>query len=193
MSDEYRALVDKVGVFTADALERRRADMACRSGCDGCCHVWLSVSPVEGDAMRAGLAALSPAARADVVERGARERLREDAHEPAPRCAMLSPDGSCVIYGDRPLVCRTQGYALRYPAGFIPQAAVHSRSTAGEVTYCPLNFTAAAPDAPDVLDAERVDQLLALVNHRFAHARGLGSLIRHSVSDVAAHADDPLG
>jgi uncharacterized protein len=191
MSDEYRALVDKVGAFTEAAFERRRDDMACRSGCDGCCQVWLSVSQVEGDAIRVGLAALSPELRADVVKRGEREREREAESAPSPRCAMLAPDGSCAIYGSRPLVCRTQGFALRYPAGFIPLAAVRVRTSTGEVTHCPLNFTRAAPLAGAVLDAERVDELLAVVNVRFAGAHDLETLTRHSLSDVAARANEP--
>ena len=36
---------------------------------------------------------------------------------------MLELDGRCAVYAHRPLVCRTQGYALRYPAGFMPEAA----------------------------------------------------------------------
>lgn len=191
MSDEYLALVDKIGVFTAAALERRREDMACKSGCDGCCHVWLTVSQVEGEAIRVGLAALSPAARADVVRRGEREQQRELEGAATPRCAMLEPDGSCAIYEKRPLVCRTQGFALRYPAGFIPVAAVRARTSTGEVTHCPLNFTHAAPVARDVLDAERVDELLAVVNRRFASAHHLEPLVRSSISDVAARADGP--
>lgn len=191
MSDEYLALVDKVGVFTAAALERRRDDMACKSGCDGCCHVWLSVSQVEADAIRVGLAALSPATRADVVLRGEREQQREAEGVATPRCAMLASDGGCAIYEKRPLVCRTQGFALRYPAGFIPVAAVRARTSTGEVTHCPLNFTHAPPLAGDVLDAERVDELLAVVNSRFASAHHVGTLVRHSISELAARANEP--
>lgn len=190
MSDAYLALVDKLAVFTGAALERRRADMACKSGCDACCQVWLSVSQVESDAIRVGLAALTPEIRAAVVARGEREQRREAESAATPRCAMLAPDGSCVIYAERPLVCRTQGFALRYPPGFIPEASVRARTSTGEVTHCPLNFTHAAPLAEDVLDAERVDTLLAVVNSRFATVHALAALVRHSISDLAARAHD---
>jgi hypothetical protein len=116
MSDEYRALVDKVGAFTRPALERRRADMLCTAGCAACCQVSLSVNQVEGAELRIGLAALPAATRAQVVKRGVRERRREASHAAAPRCAMLEPDGRCVVYAHRPLVC-PQGFALRYPTG----------------------------------------------------------------------------
>jgi hypothetical protein len=41
------------------------------------------------------------------------------------------------------------------------------------------------PAAQDVLDAERVDQLLAVVNHRFAAKHALPKELRHAISDLA--------
>jgi Fe-S-cluster containining protein len=188
MSEEYRALVAKVEGFTSAAFERRRADMACRSGCDACCHAWLTVSPVETHQVREAIGALPAATRVELAARGRLELAREAAGESA-RCAMLAADGRCDVYEARPLVCRTQGHALRYPSGFVPVEAVRAKSAAGEVTHCPLNFVARAPEPADVLDAERVDQILALVNHRFAHARGLDGAQRTSLSELAAEAD----
>jgi uncharacterized protein len=188
MFEEYRALVAKVEGFTTAAFARRRADMACKSGCDGCCHAWLTVSPVEAEVVRAGIAALSPAKRAELVARGRREQAREEAGE-APRCAMLADDGRCDIYAARPLVCRTQGHALRYPNGFVPVEAVRVRGASGEVTHCPLNFSERPPEPADVLDAERVDQILALVNHRYSLARGVDAEARTALSVLAAEAD----
>jgi hypothetical protein len=187
VSSEYDALRDKVGAFTRVAFERRRADMACKAGCDACCRAWLSVSAVEADAIRRVLAALPAEARARVAERGANERRRQrDADTTrAPRCAMLEPDGRCAIYAARPLLCLTQGHALRYPPGFVPGAAVRMRAPSGDVTHCPLNFTRAAPAGEDVLDAERVDQLLAVVNHRFARARGVDPNARFELTELA--------
>ena len=152
--EEYRALVAKVEGFVAGVGERRASDLACKRGCDGCCHAWLSVSAVEADAVRSGLAALPDEARARVRQRGQRELAREreqtarreagDAGEDPPRCALLEDDGSCAVYAVRPLVCRTQGHALRYPPDFVPEAAVRLRTRTGDVTWCPLNYT----DAP---------------------------------------------
>ena len=187
-TEEYRALVDKVGAFTHAAFERRRADMACRAGCDACCQVWLSVCAVEAAAVRAALSALAPEARARVRARALYEREREGDASASARCAMLEPDGRCAIYDARPLVCRTQGHALRYPPGFIPELAVRARAQTGEIAHCPLNFVREAPKPADVLDAERVDQLLALINHRFALAHGEDPGRRYTLSDLAAAA-----
>jgi hypothetical protein len=103
---------------------------------------------------------------------------------------MLEPDGRCAVYEQRPLVCRTQGLALRYPHGVIPVSAVRERLPNGEVTHCPLNFGERVPAASDVLDAERVDQLLGLVNLRFAQATGDDPTRRYAISAIAAAADE---
>lgn len=189
MSEEYRALVAKVEAFTSAAFARRRADMACRSGCDGCCMVWLTVSPVEAAEVARGIAALDAPSRRRLAERGARERDRERSGQSPARCAMLEDDGRCLIYAHRPLVCRTQGHALLYPPGVIPEAAVRARTARGEITHCPLNFTGEAPRGEDALDAERVDQILALVNHRFAEQEGVEPHARRALSELAAEAD----
>jgi Fe-S-cluster containining protein len=169
--------------------------MACRAGCESCCHAWLTVSAVEAEELRATIAAMSPERREVLAERGRLELAREARGESGPRCAMLDEGGQCAVYESRPLVCRTQGHALRYPPGFVPEEAVRARASggggapAGEITYCPLNYTQAAPLAADVLDAERVDQLLAVVNHRFAGALGSPGMTRVAISELAREAD----
>jgi Fe-S-cluster containining protein len=201
MAAEYLALVMKVESFVAQTAARRAQDLACKRGCDACCHAWLSVSEVEAEQVKAGLAALSPEQRARVRARGERELAAEqqlaqadvggehalaiDGELPSPRCAMLEDDGSCAIYAFRPLVCRTQGHALRYPSDFIPTEAVLLRTKSGDVTWCPLNYTGAPPRSEDVLDAERVDQILALIARRHA-ASDDAALTRAGLSELAA-------
>ncbi len=155
MSSEYDALRAKVDGF-AEAVAARRGDLTCRAGCSACCQVELEVSEVEAAPIERALRALSPAARARLAERVPR----------AGACVMLEPDGRCAIYPARPLVCRTQGLPLRYPAGTLPTDAAQGRVPGGDVTWCPLNFRDGPPAPEDVLDAERVDVMLALVNRR---------------------------
>ena len=71
----------------------------------------------------------------------------------------------------------------------IPASAVVHRTAQGDVTHCPLNSGAQAPQPGDVLDAERVDQILALVNHRYALAAGKDPSERVALSALAARAD----
>ena len=153
----HRALLAKVDAFERAARARRAASMACRAGCSACCHAKLTVCDVEAAVVREGVAALEPEARARLAGRAGRS---------PDRCVMLEDDGRCAIYASRPLVCRTQGLALRYPEGTIPVDAVLARGRGGSdaLTWCPLNFRDAPPRAEDVLDAERVDAMLALSN-----------------------------
>lgn len=189
MNGEYRALLQKVEAFTLATEARRASEFACSPGCAACCESWLTVSAVEAAEVRAMLAALSPEQRAEVRARGRRELAREAAGEQAERCAMLEEDGRCSVYEGRPLVCRTQGHALRYPAGFIPAEAIMRRLPHGEVTWCPLNYERGKPQAEDILDAERVDQLLSLVARRHASASGIALDHRLALSALAAEGD----
>lgn len=185
---EYRALVSKVEQFTEATFLRRRDDFACAAGCASCCHAWLSVSAVEAHELRLALQAMPAAQRADVRQRGLRELAREQAQE-EPRCAFLSDDDRCVVYERRPLVCRTQGHALRYPHGLIPSEAITRRTENGDLTWCPLNYHGSEPKGEDVLDADRVDQILAVVAARHAIAHDTDRETRFSLSALAAEED----
>ena len=166
MNENYRALLAKIDAFQAQASQRRAADLACKAGCDGCCQVHLEVSAVEAESLAEALGALDAEAATAMEERAL-------AADPAtPRCPMLNDTGRCEVYEARPLVCRTQGLALRYPAGVIPRESVLARAGDAEITWCPLNFTQAGPEGEDVLDAERVDQMLAIINHQQAEQAG---------------------
>ena len=173
MSAEYRALVEKVDAFAAEAAAR--ADLRCRAGCSSCCHVELELCDVEAAVIEVAIRGLPEARR-----RALRGRPRSDA------CPLLDDEGRCEVYEARPLVCRTQGLALRYPAGTVPVEAVMGRAGDAEVTWCPLNFTERGPGPAEVLDAERVDVMLALVNRRAAgDARALA---RTSMRDLVDRA-----
>lgn len=112
-------------------------ELACRSGCFGCCVGLFEISLPEAALVKAGVAALPSAVRDDVIRRARRiveesaaafpgdartgildpERTEEadDAYFEviADRaCPMLDlPSGSCRIYDHRPVTCRTYGFA----------------------------------------------------------------------------------
>lgn len=141
--------------------------MKCRPGCSACCGEQLTVCDVEAALLREGTAALDAdalarlRARLDALGAGSRTALASGSP-----CVFLEEDGRCAVYASRPLVCRTQGLPLRYPEGLIPPDAILSRArgTNDPLTWCPLNFTERGPGPEDVLDAERVDTMLALSN-----------------------------
>ncbi|UJR82022.1 YkgJ family cysteine cluster protein [Sandaracinus amylolyticus] len=182
----HRALVAKVDAFEGAVRARRDASMACRAGCSACCHAELSVCDVEAALVREGLAVLDDAARAHIAE-------RVDVHD--GRCVMLDHEGRCAIYDARPLVCRTQGLPLRYPDGVIPEAAIMARgkgANGGALTWCPLNFQGDdhAPRAEDVLDAERVDAMLALSNREHGGDPSRRTSLRALAREITAELNE---
>lgn len=176
----HRALVAKVDAFERAVRERRAAAMQCRSGCSACCHVELTVCEVEAARLGEALGALDGPAREALARRA--------ASAADGRCVMLDDAGRCVVYDARPLVCRTQGLPLRYPDGVIPPAAVmgRARGESGELTWCPLNFEREPPHAEDVLDAERVDAMLALSNREHVARAGGDGARRVALRELAA-------
>jgi len=177
---EYRALINKVSGSVSAIEARRRASFACRRGCDQCCHVQLEVLPVEAASITRYLSSMDPEARAEI------RRRSDGGGDEVERCAMLGDDGACAIYEARPIVCRTQGHALSYPDGVIPVDAIRAR-VAGEVTWCPLNYVESAPEPADVLSASLLEELLFVVNRRFASRGGPDPEKRVVLSDLARH------
>lgn len=178
----YAALLAKADAFVAGVEARREADIACAAGCSGCCQVQLTVSPVEAQAIREHLAAQPAALRAELRDRAT--ELTETSDSP---CVMQDTKGRCAIYGARPLVCRTQGMALAYPSGFVALEAV--MASGGEhvgITWCPLNYTLAAPRGQDVLDAQTLDRMLAILNERRGAETGERSTLRVLLSVLCA-------
>jgi Fe-S-cluster containining protein len=134
-------------------------EIACRAGCFGCCVGLFDISLPEAALVRAGVARLSGEDREDVVRR-AREIVEEtaaifpgdasagllDADRSEEEdddyfavvadraCPMLElPSGRCRIYEDRPITCRTYGFAWsRDGAVFHPPCGLNLPGAPGE-------------------------------------------------------------
>lgn len=155
--------------FFAKVHARHRADMACAPGCDACCRVRPTVTPVEADAVRAHLATLPALERA---------RLAARASEPRDdRCAALDDDGRCAVYAARPLVCRSHGVPVR----------LRDARSLPLVSSCEKNFVARGPAAADadcILDQETLSTVLAAVDAAYAREQGLPPGRREDLADV---------
>jgi Fe-S-cluster containining protein len=162
MSSRYRELTAKVDAFFARVQARHAADMKCGSGCDSCCKTRLTITGVEAEALRAHVASLGPAEKA---------RLKEVARRPFDerdmRCAALDDDGRCLVYGGRPIVCRSHGVPIRFTG-----------ESGGKrfpiIDSCPLNFVGGPQHAdPDcILDQQTLSATLIAIDHQDADARG---------------------
>jgi hypothetical protein len=140
------ALYQKVEVFFAQARAAQPKAYACAPGCHRCCHADLTVFAIEAERVALALDRLPIATR-----RAAARRAERGQH-----CALLDPrTRRCVVYASRPLICRSFGLATLFE---------------GALTWCPLNFTTLSPQAASVLDLDRVNQPLSVME-RLASGR----------------------
>jgi Fe-S-cluster containining protein len=157
-------------------------DLACRAGCFGCCVGLFEISLPEAALVRAGLEGLTPPDRRDAIGRASRivaqtaaafpgdagtglldpERSEEadDAYFElvADRaCPMLElPSGRCRIYEERPMTCRTYGFAWAREGALIHPPCGLNLPGAG-----PARQLGAAIDLGSLDEAADVDRELA--------------------------------
>ena len=145
---DYRQLVTRVNRHAAAVETSCRDQMACRPGCASCCRQ-ISVSAIEALVLWRALQDLPSGV-------AAAHREAATAAVAAEVCPLLE-GGLCRLYAARPLICRTHGLPL-----------LVEDDGGRRVDFCPLSFTAGGslPGAL-VLDLERLNTLLALLNRQF--------------------------
>ena len=132
----------KIDGFFARVEARHGGDMQCQTGCSDCCHVRLTITAVEADAIRAH----------------AGGRPLEVNADPG-LCAALDANGRCQIYDARPVVCRSHGVPIRMHEGSLPV-----------IRNCHSNFTHTVPAADCVLDQATLSTLVLAVDRAAGHA-----------------------
>jgi hypothetical protein len=152
----YPELAAKVDAFFARVQARHAADLRCDTGCSHCCHVRLSITGVEAQAIRDEIATWAQA-RIDTLRNMV-------ATAPVDHCAALAADGRCQIYAVRPIVCRSHGAPIRLRDG----------RSLPVVTSCPDNFTANGPAAaePDCIIDQATLSAMTLAVDREAGGDG---------------------
>ncbi|HSN26068.1 MAG TPA: YkgJ family cysteine cluster protein [Kofleriaceae bacterium] len=160
----YPELAAKVDAFFQRVEQRHGSEMQCQTGCSDCCHARLTVTSVEAAAIVDEISTWSPERRAALAANAA----ASDA-----RCAALDTAGRCMIYGVRPIVCRSHGAPIRLREGSLPV-----------VRACFRNFPAgpekAAPDC--ILDQQTLSALVLAVNG--------GDDTRYDLAEVLVSAAD---
>ncbi len=132
----YRELLERLDRWFADTAKQHPGVIPCRAGCSACCHGPFDISAADTLLLKAGIAALSQAEQEGVRARG--QALFELIRQQAPAwkapydvaelgeerfdgiaeslaeapCPMLDERGSCLVYQDRPLVCRLIGLPM---------------------------------------------------------------------------------
>ncbi len=127
--------------FARVAREHPRA-VACRPGCDDCCHALFDLAPVESLALAAAFGRLPRRLRRR-VERRCRQAARdydqvvaqalalggEERLQLLARARVACPlllEGRCVLYEQRPITCRLYG---------IPVAVAGQGRTCGRARF----------------------------------------------------------
>ncbi len=146
------ALFAKIEAFFTAATAREGAAITCHAGCDDCCRRRFTVTGLEAEVIREGLAAL-PAERRQELALRAREGNLDV-------CPALDSDGRCAIYAHRPVICRTHGLPLRFtePRG--------GRSLP-MLDACPKNFVGqdlAAVSPASVMDQTTLSTILGALD-----------------------------
>lgn len=142
----YTDLITRVDEHIQRLARVHKDQLACRKGCDECCR-HLSLFPVEAFALSQAFGRLDDACREGVL----------DQARQTDRACPLLVDHICVVYGARPIICRTHGYPLYM-----------EKEGRAVVDFCPKNFKGVKKlDRSDMLDLDRMNTLLIAVNNHF--------------------------
>ena len=144
----YSDLAAKVDAFFARVQARHGSEIKCNTGCHHCCHVRLSVTRVEADAIRAEVAGWTAERKAALASAA--------MTAPAGHCAALA-NGRCLIYAARPIVCRSHGAPIR----------MRDARSLPVVQACPDNFTSHGPSAADpdcILDQTTLSTMVLAID-----------------------------
>lgn len=101
-----------------DHVRADRPDWLCGKGCDSCCRRLSEVpqlSPPEWDLLRGGLAALASEQRREIDRR--MTALAEQTTRPVVCPLLDAATGSCPVYAQRPVACRSYGYYVQRELG----------------------------------------------------------------------------
>ena len=122
-------LYQKVADFEAKENEEAKAFSQCRAGCSRCCYVDLSVFGVEAKNIEDWFSSLSLEKKSELRQLWLKPQTQTKSFsgEDVTSCAFLV-DEKCTIYEARPLICRTQGMALKF-----------KNHESEYVDICPLN------------------------------------------------------
>lgn len=99
-------LYKKVAQFESELGTDIKSLSQCKNGCSKCCYTDISIFEVEASNIRKWFASLS-------IDQQNSIKDKWQLPQTEGSCAFLRNE-SCTIYEARPLICRTQGLALRY-------------------------------------------------------------------------------
>lgn len=142
----YENLLLRVDTHVRTIAETYRDQISCKKGCDACCR-FLNLFPVEAFSLSRAFLALPGHAR---------DRATERVSAGKDHCPLLV-DGACLLYAERPVICRTHGFPLYL-----------EKQGQAMVDFCPENFKGMTELPKDaMLDLNQLNTLLTAVNQHF--------------------------
>jgi Fe-S-cluster containining protein len=146
--NNYRHLVARIDALCHCIAEALGEQITCSGGCSACCTS-ITLFPVEAAALATALDAL-PEEDADEIRRHVAE------HADGERCPLLH-NHLCLLYGARPIICRTHGLPIIYGTG-----------EERRIDYCPRNLTdSESLPGSVIIDLDNLNSLLVAVNALF--------------------------
>ena len=143
----YLAFLERVDNFCAKITTEFAGEILCKAGCSGCCR-HLNLFPVEAANLALSVGSLPLELRNLLAG-------RTDWPEQAS-CPLLLHD-RCLVYGDRPVICRTHGLPL------LTDVAGEKR-----VDFCEENFRGVTSLSGDMaIDLDTLNRILVAINGRF--------------------------
>lgn len=96
------------------AIRKEFPDWRCAKGCDACCRQLAApprLTPAEWQRLRQGVERLPAHQQTEIRRRVAAQVHAAATDKSLAVCPLLDLDsGSCPVYGDRPVACRSYGY-----------------------------------------------------------------------------------
>lgn len=114
IKDLYRKVAD----FEAGLSDEVSTRLHCRKECSRCCYTDISVFEVEAANIRKWFHALTPDEKNEVIQKWKSPgKFMENFQEEKVQSCIFLHQETCSIYEARPLICRTQGLALKFNEG----------------------------------------------------------------------------
>ncbi len=154
---QYQAILQGIDRWFTDCMTQAGDQIACRQGCSACCRGLFEISLLDACLLQKGFALLDTNTQNQVLAK-ARERVNElqsnwpefrhpyilnrlphDDWQEMPEedqtpCPLLSEEGHCLVYAQRPMTCRLHG---------LPNIDLSGEIFSEE--YCTLNFSNSDP------------------------------------------------
>ena len=142
--ETYTRILDRADDFFRSVAESQPQNLQCGRGCSLCCYGLFEIGSGDVPLIAEGLEKLHPSRRKMIIRRSQEivaSSKHPDLRDCTPEekdaffertastpCPNLNERGECLMYDNRPLVCRTFGLPLRNADEYI-----------GDI--CELNFT----------------------------------------------------